>query len=259
MVRGGGTLTGPRWRTRRRGWTSWRWAVAVPLIVVTTVLILGSPVTSATYTIRVTPPYAGVAPILATTINTVGCSSQGHFGSPMKVNSTAGSVRLIETASSRNCTGGFEFAVTFATAGFEGSDFAVPASGLYGVTYHWSFSYNVSLHAAGTGAAATAEASVFAVGVVVDVTNGSILTGTGGDSFVLFHALHSGDWSQVVRALPVTLENGVNLVTGHVYEFYTFLECDVTAEETGSGSAHGSLDMGVDGNRANLVSMTLSG
>lgn len=230
----------------------------VSVTAVSVAVLLLCPVVSATYAIRVTPPYAGLVPIVTTTINTNGCHSRGHFGVSPVVNITSGRVRLAESATSSYCSGSFDYAVTSATAGFEGPNFTVPASGVYAVAFDWRLTYNASLQAQGPGTSAVASVLAVAVGVLYDATTHTILS-PGSTDFVLLQEIDSGTWSHGADRLSVDLEVDLSLTTGHLYYFETFLECDATAEETGPGSAGAMLNLGTSGDHARLVSLDLTG
>jgi hypothetical protein len=55
----------------------------------------------------------------------------------------------------------------------------------------------------------------------------------------------------------VGLQADLSLATGHLDDFETFLECAVTAEETGLGTSNATLNLGTSGDRASLVSLHL--
>jgi hypothetical protein len=230
-------------------------ALVLPVLALLVLVVL--PFASATYRVEVTPPFEGLTPVVATTINTDGCHSVGKFVHPAVVNTTSGKTMVAEKSVSRPCSVAFAYAVTFATVGFEGPNFTVPVSRAYSVTFDWRLSFNVSLRVVGSDNENTAIASVFAVGVLFDGTNQTFLPVNA--TFPLFVAIHSGSYAREARAVAFTLASRLKLVTGHLYDFETFLECDATAELRAAGSAVAYLDLATEGNHGVLRSMALAG
>jgi len=238
--------------------------VAVSLVAILAV----SPLASAAYTLGVSPPYPGVEPVLYTVISTTGCHSRGDFPLAPRVNATSGAVHERLSASSRYCAGGTvapDLASVSSFPGFYGPNFTVPAAGSYTATFRWVFSYNASLNASGpvnTGSltsSASAIVSIFALGYLYDSTNSTILTGTGGDAFALFHEIHEGSWSGGAVRQVVVLTSTFALVTGHVYYFETVLTTSAEGITYEGGLASASLDLGTHGDHARLVGLRLSG
>jgi hypothetical protein len=248
-----GTTVPPSYAVRRPCWSL---AVSATVVVV---LLLGVPSSaSGTYSVRVTPPFAGMGVVLATTINTFGCHSVGGFVGPPRANATSGRIHLAEWSRSKYCGGPLDNAVTFATVGFEGPNFTVPGTGIYTVEFAWRLTYNVSLRAHDTSGTASAIASIFALGFLNDLTNGSVVPGGPAD-FPLFHEIHSGSWVGGNSSQRVFLETNLALTGGHLYQFETVLELSVNAEETGAGSAAASLNVASGGDQARLISLGVTG
>ena len=253
---------------RRSNPFSHRWKVLVGVAAVALAFLAATPVASATYTLRISPPFLGVEPILATTIDTVGCHSRAEFPLAPRVNATNGEIHERLGASSRYCAGspaGPNYADVAAFPGFNGTNFTVPASGLYTATYEWVFSYNASLNASGpvdTGyltSSATAIVSLFALGYLYDRTNATVLDGNGGSAVVLFHEIHEGSWTGGAVRLSVRLVNSFALVTGHLYYFETVLTVNAEGLTNVDGNASATLNLGTSGDHARLVGLALVG
>jgi len=239
-----------------------RWRTPALIGAAVAALLVASPLASATYAVEASPPFAGVEPLLSTTISTVGCHSWGEFPLPPRVNATSGFVHERLRAGARFCAGGtagynYDYADVTSFPGFYGPNFTVPATGSYTATYEWVFSYHASLNASGPGTSASAIVSIFIYDFLFDGTNSTILSGNGGGGVALFHELHEGSWTGGSAHLVVKLENGFTLVTGHLYYFETVLLTSAEAIANGAGSAYASLNLGSHGDRARLVALDL--
>jgi len=239
-----------------------RWRTPALVAAALTTLLVASPLASATYSVESSPPFAGVAPLLSTTISTVGCHSSGEFPLAPRVNATSGFVHERLRASARYCAGGavgygYDYADVSGFPGFYGPNFTVPATGSYTATYEWVFSYHASLNASGPGTSASALAVIFIYGFLFDGTNSTVLDGNGGGAAPLFHEIHEGSWSGGAAHLVVKLENSFTLVTGHLYYFETVLLTTAEAIANGAGTASASLNLGSHGDHARLVALDL--
>jgi hypothetical protein len=255
-------------RARRPSCLPVGWSVPSLIAVAVVAFLASSPLVSATYTVGASPPFQGVEPVLYTTINTVGCHSRADFLLAPRVNATTGEVHERLRASSRYCAGatvGPDYALVAGFPGFYGPNFTVPASGSYTATFEWAFTYSAALNASGpvnTGSptsSATAMVSIFTYGYLYDSTNSTVLDGSGGGPFALFHEIHEGSWSQGAVRDVVTLKNSFNLVTGHLYYFETVLLTETEAFAYVAGSAWARLNLGSHGDHARLLALELTG
>jgi len=234
--------------------------LGVPAITLGVTILLVAPVASASYAVEDSPPFVGVAPNVGSSLNTVGCQARGGFGIPAEVNATTGLVRVRVHASVTFCagTGDFDYADAGAVTGFVGPDFTVPVAGTYYATYEWVFSYAASVSATGPANNTTALVSIFELGYLNDLTNGTVLTGTGGDVFALFHELHTGSWSGTGHREVVPVVNTFSLVAGHLYQFETVTLDVVDVWARGVGTATSALNLGSDGNHGRLVLLEIA-
>ncbi len=222
------------------------------------VLILTVPTTAATYRIEVTPPFAGVAPIAASSANTDGCHTAARFVVPASANLSTGRVRSDGISSASGCGGAPypQYAVTGDDLGFQGPNFTVPVSGTYTISFVWRLSFAVSLSASGD-ASDYAQASLFTLEALFVPSNQSSLYVDA--SNVLFVRIHSGTYANSTEDLVVGLSGKVSLVAGLVYQFLTVLIVETTSWLVGPGVESAAFDFAHGGDGGRLRSMALTG
>ena len=240
------------------------WAASIATLGVLALLVLSTPLASATTVVRHVAPYTGGTKIQVRDPVTQGCGAGLKVGVAAAFNVTSGVARAQATSQSKPCATSDSQSGYDGQMGLKGLNFKVAASGTYTMTASWTLTWNASLSmstaAANAGAQTTVE--VYLLSKVLDLTSRTNYTGS--TVWVLNKDLVSagsyaggqtaGTWSTTVSKLP--------LVTGHTYAFYAIVVVDVQTAVP-QGAPGGSLvvatiDMGSTGHAGYLTSLVVA-
>jgi len=241
--------------TRRNRHAAGGGVLAVGAVALVLVLLL--PSAAATFHIVVSPPYVGGYPIIDTAANSVGCHASARFLNPPSASISSGRVKWDVRTNASTCSGAPypQYSITAADAGFSGINFTVPVSGTYTVTFDWRLSIGVSLSCGGN-ASNYARASLYAWGVLYVPSNQSYLAVDA--DFVVFNQISTGSFEHQTQNLTEVLKGKAPLVEGVVYQFETLLEGGTTSWLVGPGNSVAQLNLAVQGDGAQLRSLSVS-
>ena len=247
-------FSGLRWTQRNRHVVG---GGVLAIAIVALALVPLAPGAAATFRIVVSPPYVGAYAISDTAANSVGCHASARFPNLVNVKLSAGRVTWDERTNASTCSGAPypQYSITAADVGFSGINFTVPVSGAYTVTFDWRLSVGVSLSSGGN-ASNYALASLYASGVLYVPSNQSYLAVDAG--FVVYNQISTGSFYHETRNFTEVLKGKVPLLGGVVYEFETLLEGGTTSWLVGPGSSGAQLNLAVQGDGAQLRSLSVS-
>jgi hypothetical protein len=186
------------------------------------------------------------------------CLSNAGFRDRPAADARTGNISVRLFAWSKACVQGYSYSAAGANMGFSGPNFTIAQSGVRNVSFDWNLSWTATLTASPNASYALAQAQIYLVDFVYDVTNASYV---GYEDSVFFwqESETNGTMHLHERAVMADVWSWVNLTAGDEYQlqsnFYVYLN---TYSDPGT-TAFGAFNMGYLGTGGQLAAMSIVG